>query len=70
MQAHIIDDIIISDKDEINDVKVDFSGAIRAIFINYEDHGYALIRYDQRSLDFIIHSLYEVETMLERANVW
>ena len=70
LQSHILDDIIISDKDELNDIKINFANPVRAIFINYEDHGYALIRYDLHTINFITHSLFEVQTMLERANVW
>lgn len=69
LQAHVVD-VLISDKEEMNKVIVDFDGPVRAIFTNYEDHAYALTRYDERTLDFIINNLSLVKTDLERAVVW
>ena len=40
--VHVIRDVIISDKDEINVVNVDFKGPVKAILSNWDDYAYIL----------------------------
>lgn len=61
-EPHIIKDVIISDREELNKIEVDFNGPVKAILHNFEDHAYALTRYDERTLDFIINDLYKVKS--------
>jgi len=69
-EPHIIKDVIISDREELNKIEVDFKGPVKAILHNFEDHAYALTRYDERTLDFIINDLYKVKSELERVVIW
>lgn len=61
---------MISDKEEMTSVKVDFKGPVRAIIHNYEDHAYVLTRYDAKTLDFITTDLHKITSELERAVIW
>ncbi len=46
MRPHLVRDVILSDKTEINQVNVEFKFPVQAIVINSGDHAYAKIRYD------------------------
>jgi hypothetical protein len=66
----VIEDVVLSDKEELTEVKVDFAGPVRAIFHNYGDHAYLLTRYDSRTLEFITSDLYKITSDLERVVIW
>lgn len=68
--VHVIRDVIISDKDELNEVKVDFQGPVKAILSNWEDHAYTLQEYDERTLSFIINDLHKLTSELDRVVIW
>jgi hypothetical protein len=70
LDVHVIRDIVISDKEALTKVDVDFAGPVRAIFHNYEDHAYILTRYDARTLEFITSDLHKISSELERAVIW
>jgi hypothetical protein len=44
--VHVIKDVILSDKDELNMVSVDFAGPVKAILPNWDDHAFLLQEYD------------------------
>lgn len=48
---------MISDKDELNNIELPYNGKITIINVNQNDHAYAKIRYDQKSLDNFVTSL-------------
>jgi hypothetical protein len=52
-----VKDILLSDKDALNDVQLAFNQPVSAIIINVNDHGYCKVRYDQRTLDSFVSSL-------------
>lgn len=56
----IIKDVILSDTNELNDVEVIFKGPVQAILINVNDHGYAKVRFDQKSLHSFEDNLYVI----------
>lgn len=66
----MIEDIVLSDKEELTKVEVGFTGPVRAIIHNYGDHAYLLTRYDTRTLDFITSDLHKITSELERAVIW
>jgi hypothetical protein len=45
-KAVIIKDVILSDKDSITDVQVEFKGPVKAIILNYNDLAYAQMHFD------------------------
>jgi len=47
-KEHIVEDVIVSDKDELTTVNVDIKlGPVKAIVINHGAHTYSKIRYDK-----------------------
>lgn len=70
LDVHVIKDVIISDKEELNTINVDFNGPVHAILSNWDDHAYTLQEYDTRSLDFIIKDLYKLNSELDKVVVW
>lgn len=70
LEVHVIRDIVLSDKEALTKVNVDFAGPVRAIFHNHEDQAYLLTRYDSRTLEFIITDLHKITSDLERAVIW
>jgi hypothetical protein len=66
----VIEDIVISDKEELTQVDVNFPGPVKAIIHNYGDHAYLLTRYDARTLEFITQDLHKITDELERAVIW
>jgi hypothetical protein len=50
--------VIISDRDEITDVIVTFDQPVAAVLINVNDHGYAKVRFDKKSLDAFTNNLH------------
>lgn len=69
-EVHVIKDVIISDKDELNTVTVDFAGPVKAVLPNWDDHAFILQEYDEKTLDFIIKDLYKLESELDKVVVW
>jgi len=41
-----VKDIVLSEKEALNAVIVDFKGPVKAIVINHDDHGYCKVRFD------------------------
>ena len=50
MKPQVVENIILSDKSEINSVTVDFKGPVKAVVINHGDHAYAKVRFDPETL--------------------
>lgn len=69
-EAHIVKDILLNDKEALNDVALQFHGPVSAIIINVNDHGYCKVRYDQKSLDSFVNSLQRIQDPVTRAQVW
>lgn len=65
-QPFILKDLIISDKDSLNDVPLAFDKPVHAIIINVNDHGYCKVRYDQKTLDSFVNSLQRIEDPVTR----
>ncbi len=53
----VIKDIMISEKDPLNEVPLAFNQAVTAVVINVNDHGYCKVRFDQKSLDAFVENL-------------
>lgn len=70
MVPHVIMDVVLSDKDAVNPVIVDFKGPVKAIIINHDDHGYCKIRFDQRSLDSLEKEMFKITDHVTRGLVW
>ena len=45
-EPHVVTNIVLSEKEALNSVAVDFSVPIKAIIINHDDHAYAKVRFD------------------------
>lgn len=69
-KAHVVKDIVISDKNALNPVQVDFTGPVQAIIINYDEHAYAKVRFDQKTLDSLEQNLHKIDDFLARSLVW
>lgn len=69
-KQHVIKDVILSDVTEIVDVEVPFNFPVSAILINVNDHGYAKIRFDTKSLDAFVNSLHKISDPVSRATFW
>ena len=51
LKCHVIKDIVLSDKEELNPVDIGgFCSSVKAIVVNHGDHAYAKIRYDQYTM--------------------
>jgi hypothetical protein len=69
-EVHVIKDIVLSDKEELNTVNLDFAGPVKAVLPNWDDHAFVLQEYDSKTLDFIITDLYKLESELDKVVVW
>jgi aminopeptidase N len=69
-KPHFVKDILISEKDALNDVPLHFDKPVTAVIINVNDHGYAKVRYDAKTLDAFVHNLQKIEDPVTRAQVW
>ena len=70
MEQTVIQDIIISDKEELTPVKVEFAGPVSAILVNFGDHAYAKVRYDAKTLKTLSERLHHIKDLNERAVTW
>ena len=66
-QPFVIKDIMISDKDPINDIELAFDKQVTAVIPNVNDHGYLKVRYDEKTLASFVHSLQRIQDSLTRA---
>ena len=69
-KAHIIKDIVISDKEALNKVTVDIKVPVKAVFINHGSHAYSKLRFDDRSLACFENDLYKIDDYLTRCVIW
>lgn len=69
-EVHVIENVIISDKEEMNAVVVNFNGPVHAVIPNWNDHAYFLQDYDDRTLDWMIQNLYKLESVTDNIVVW
>ena len=67
---HIIKGVILSEKDPLNVVPFTFDKPVSAIVINVNDHAYAKVRYDPKTLKAFVTNLHRIEDPLTRAQVW
>jgi ERAP1-like C-terminal domain len=65
-----VKDLLLSDKDALNEVALQFNQPVSAIIINVNDHGYCKVRYDQKTLDSFVSSLQRIQDPVTRAQVW
>jgi len=70
MEQTVIQDIIISDKEALTPVKVEFAGPVSAILVNFGDHAYAKVRYDAKTLKTLSARLHHIKDLNERAVTW
>lgn len=70
LKSHVTENIVISDKEELNQIEVEFKGPVKAIIINHGDHAYAKVRFDQKTLTTFEKELYNIDEYLERCVVW
>ena len=66
----IVKDIMISEKEPINEVPLAFNQPVTAVVINVNDHGYCKVRFDQKSLDAFVNNLQKIQDPVTRAMVW
>jgi len=57
-KLHCVKDVIVSDKEEESTVLFNFTSPVAAIMINVNDHGYAKVRFDKKSLDALTNNLH------------
>ena len=69
-KAHVVNDIILSDKDQLNKVEFSFNSPVKAIIINYDGHGFCKVRFDQRTLNTFETELFRIDDYLARSLVW
>lgn len=69
-KAHVVNDVVLSNKGALNQVVVDFQGPVKAVIINHDDHAFAKVRFDQRTLDTFESDLSKIDDYLDRASVW
>ena len=69
-QPHVVQNIVLSEKEELNAVSIDFKFPIKAVIINHDDHAYAKVRFDQRTLDTFESDLSSFDDYLARTIVW
>lgn len=73
LKAHVMTDIVINDKGDLTaltPVEVEFKGPVKAIIVNHHDHGYAKIRYDEKTLATLTSEMYKIDDYLTRAVCW
>lgn len=61
---------MLSEKDSLNPIELNFNGPVKAIIINHDDHAYAKVRFDQRTLDTFETDLSSIDDYLARTIVW
>ena len=67
----MLKDIVISDKEEMNEVNTStLNFPVKAIVINHSDHAYAKVRFDQWSLNCFEEELFQIHDYLARAGIW
>lgn len=66
----IVKDVIISEKEALNNVAVTFDQPVTAIVVNVNDHGYCKVRYDAKTLDSFVHNLQRIADPVTRAQIW
>ena len=70
-EPYIVKDIMISEKDPLNEVTLGgYDKKVTAVIINVNDHGYAKVRYDQKSLETFVNNLQKIKDPVTRAQVW
>jgi hypothetical protein len=69
-KTHEIKDIILSDKDALNQVTFDFTGPVRAVIINHDAHAYAKVLFDPRTLSTFESDFTKISDATTRALVW
>lgn len=67
---HVVKDVMISNKEALTDIVVPFNGKVTAINVNENDHAYAKTRFNQRTLDNFVSSLYKIQDPVTRGSVW
>jgi aminopeptidase N len=68
--AHVIKDIVISERTELNPVEFEYKGPVSAIIINFDEHAYSKVRFDQRTIDTLEKSLSKIDDFLARSMIW
>jgi aminopeptidase N len=66
-EPQFVKDILLSDKDALNDVALQFNQPVSAVIINVNDHGYCKVRYDPKTLDSFVTSLQRIQDPVTRA---
>lgn len=66
----VIKDIMISEKDPLNEVALPFNQPVSAVVINVNDHGYCKVRFDQKSLDAFVENLHKFKDPVTRGMIW
>ena len=69
-QPHLIKNVMINEKSPLNDVPLNFTGTVTSVVINANDHGYAKVRYDEKSLGNFVNYLQRIQDSVTRAQVW
>ncbi len=66
----VIKDIMISEKDPLNDVPITFNQPVSALVINVNDHGYCKVRFDDKSLEAFVQNLQNFKDPVTRGMIW
>lgn len=67
---YIVKDIVLSDSQELNDVKLNISAPVTAYQINHGDHTYAKVRFDDNTLRSFKLNLNKISDPLSRSMFW
>jgi len=70
LKAHMIKNVVISEKEQLNKVEFDFNFPVKAIIINHGDHAYCKVRFDEKTLNCFENELYKIDEYLTRSVVW
>ena len=70
LTAHVIRDVVISEKEQLNPLDVAFDFPVKAVIVNHGDHAYAKVRFDQKTLDCFEDELCKIDEYLTRSVVW
>ena len=70
LNVYYIKDVMVDEKQEINPLEIPFGGKVSAIVVNVNDHAYAKLRFDERTLATFVTSLYKIQDPVTRGQVW
>lgn len=69
-KEYVVEGVVLSDKNEINNITLNIGKPVKAYLINYGDHTYAKVRFDPNSLANFYSNMNKIENPVSRSMIW